>query len=407
MILMSAMIMGGAVLSVEAEEDHAASDEATREYEDGTRLFEAGRYQEAAEVFQRAAWLLQQARAGGRTPAIQDALRLSRWHTEQAKDALQRHEPVQALVHAERAAELDPTNRLAKRLINQAQTAYDAQKKQVEERRTLLGDATRADQSGRAERAVELWQRAHRLYPADAGIAQALKAAQARLAQKQPQIIRATALEDTPRETRPLLAEYLLSPGDVVEVFVYQQPDLTRDVIVRPDGRISFPLVGDLQAVGLSLTQLHGTLTERLKTYIRFPDVSLAVKRFGGSKTIVMGEVGRVGIYVPLGEGRLLDVIAMAGGFSPHAVTSNVMVIRGGLVAPQIIKVDVPRIFSKGALEENIRLQPDDIVFVPKSLIASTMDFMTQFQPALSELLLAQSIATNFGTRETSGGITR
>jgi polysaccharide export outer membrane protein len=198
-------------------------------------------------------------------------------------------------------------------------------------------------------------------------------------------------------QQRPATSEYSLSTGDVLEVYVWQQPELSRDVIVRPDGRLSFPLVGDVEAAGRSLTDLDAVITDRLKTYLRFPDVSLSIRRFGGTKTIVLGEVASPGVYVPAGEGRVLEVLAMAGGFTDDAVEDSVMLIRGGLASPQVAKLNLDRALTRGVLEENVLLQPNDILYVPKTRIASTLTFMEQFYPTLSEVLVGQSIGTGFG----------
>jgi polysaccharide export outer membrane protein len=268
-----------------------------------------------------------------------------------------------------------------------------------------MAQAAASERDGDLRRALTLLKHAHTADPDDARLRQAIATLQARLTSRNPRIQRAAEFTLLPR--RPLVEEYHVSPGDVLEVFVWQQPDLSRDVIVRPDGRLSFPLVGDVDAAGLNLTQLDGIITQRLKAYVRFPDVSLAIKRFGGTKTIILGEVANPGVYVPAGEGRVLEVVAMAGGFTKDAKKGHVMLIRGGLAQPQVAKLNLAKALGRGALEENVALRPDDILFVPKGGTVSTLDFMEEFYPTLSEFLVGQSIATNFGTRETSGGITR
>jgi polysaccharide export outer membrane protein len=187
-------------------------------------------------------------------------------------------------------------------------------------------------------------------------------------------------------------------------VFVWQNPDLSRDIIVRPDGKVSFPLAGDVDASGLTLTQVDEAITKRLRTYIRFPDVSLAIKRFGGTKTLILGEVFRPGVYIPAGQGRILELVAMASGFTPVANQRNVILIRGGLASPEIFKLDLESALKQGRLADNMMLQPDDIVYVPKSGISSIMDFMEQFYPTLQQVLVGQSIAKNFGISTTISG---
>ncbi|MBI4323472.1 MAG: polysaccharide export protein [Candidatus Omnitrophica bacterium] len=366
----------------------------------GEQLAGEGRYQEAAEVFRQAAILSQQERVES-----EDATRLSQWHAKQAQAALAARQPLQALAHAERATEFDPRNRLATSLLAKARRLAEENRQRLAKKTQLMAQAAASERDGDLRRALTRLKSAQTADPDDAQVRQAIAKLHTRLTSRKPRIQRAAEFTLLPR--RPLVEEYSVSPGDVLEVFVWQQPDLTRDVIVRPDGRLSFPLVGDVDAAGLNLTQLDQIITQRLKAYVRFPDVSLAIKRFGGTKTIVLGEVASPGVYVPAGEGRVLEVVAMAGGFTKDAKKENVMLIRGGLAEPQVAKLNLAKALDRGALEENVALQPDDILFVPKGGIVSTLDFMEEFYPTLSELLVGQSIATNFGTRETSGGITR
>ncbi len=329
----------------------------------GQQLVNEGRHAEAAQVFQQAAFLSQQAVAAEHERAMQAVL--------------------------------------------SEQNTLQAERRQLAQKTLAMRQAVEAERRGDTRRALTFWQKAGAIDPQDRQVQKAIASLQPRPKSRSRPMTRRARDADNEVSTQPVVAEYRVSVGDLLEVFVWQQPDLTRDVVVRPDGRLSFPLVGDVEAAGTTLTQLDAALTERLKIYIRYPDVSLSIKRFGGTKTIVMGEVGRPGIYIPSGEGRVLDVIAMAGGLLPKAESTSVMIVRGGLASPQVIKVDLQRILSYGDLKQNIPLQPDDIVYVPKTAIANVFQFLEQFYPALDELLVSQQIATNFGVRETSGGITR
>lgn len=258
-----------------------------------------------------------------------------------------------------------------------------------------IAQARLAERRGEGKRALVFWKRASELDPGDPALEDSITALQARLNPPTPQVRRAADLNLI--QYKPFVEEYVISRGDVIEVYVWQQPDLTRDVVVRPDGRISFPLVGDVEAAGMPLTRLDQVITQRLKTYVKMPDVSVAIRRFGGTKTIVLGEVGSPGIYIPAEEGRVLDVIAMAGGFQDHAVKDNVMLIRGAKGQQEVAKLDLHKALTLGVMEENVRLQPNDIVFVPKQRINSVLEFLDDFYPVIDELLVGQSIATGFG----------
>ncbi len=165
--------------------------------------------------------------------------------------------------------------------------------------------------------------------------------------------------------------EYMVGEDDTLHISVWQNPDLEQEVVVRPDGKISFPLIGDIQASGLTITQLDDILTEKLVEYIKHPEVSVSVKRLGGKKVIVLGEVRTPGIYSVTGKRTILESIAMAGGFTNHAVVSSVILVRGGLEKPKGIRLNLNRSLIKGDMSQNMSLFPEDIIFVPKKFIAN------------------------------------
>jgi polysaccharide export outer membrane protein len=129
--------------------------------------------------------------------------------------------------------------------------------------------------------------------------------------------------------------------------------------------------VGDIWAVGKTITQLDEELTEKLKEYIRYPEVSISIKKLGGKKIMVLGEVLTPGVYTVTGKKRVIEAIAMAGGFNSNAVVSSVIVIQGGLLNPKGIRLNLNRTLLKADFRHNILLNPDDIIFVPKKFIAN------------------------------------
>ena len=185
---------------------------------------------------------------------------------------------------------------------------------------------------------------------------------------------------------------YRISVGDVLEISVWRNTDLDKEVIVRPDGVISYPLVGDLPAVGLTLTEIDRALTKFLSEYVRNPVVSVAIKRFGGTKVVVLGEVRLPGVYAPQGGGNALDVIAMAGGFTGDAVRRSTFLVRGGLQNPEVYRLNLARVF-KGDLGQNVALQSNDIIYVPKQFMAQFNHVINQLTPTLSNTLLGTSVA--------------
>ncbi len=402
------------------------SDSSSQRYERGKQLLNQGRYEEAAVLFREVA---QSPTQDSQTPAPSASpkaqtktahrapqpvarepigfarAKLARWNTDEGKSALENKEYLAAIAHAQRALELDPALREAKELLSKAQRAYGDEQAKVRKKELIIAKAREAENQGNIRKSMALWKQASGLDPQDAQVSQGLKQAQAKWSVAHPALQHATDLTRASASGNPaaLTEPYHVSIGDVLEVFVWQQPDLSRDVVVRPDGRISFPLVGDVDAVGLPLTDLDKILTDKLKTYVRYPDVSLAIKRFGGTKTIVLGEVGRPGIYVPTGEGRVLDVIAMAGGFLSNADTKDVVLIRGGLASPQMAALDIQSTLTRGNLTENVLLEPNDILYVArqgKTTWGNVKAVLEEISPILNETLIFQSVATNFGARE-------
>jgi polysaccharide biosynthesis/export protein len=162
------------------------------------------------------------------------------------------------------------------------------------------------------------------------------------------------------------------------------------EVIVRPDGKISFPLIGDIKAEGLTLTNLDNIITERLKTYVSNPEVSIMIKRFGEQtyKVVALGEILSPGVYKFGSPPTITELVASAGGYTKYAVLNSIMVLRGDIRAkPEVIRVNVAQILKSGKLKENILLKPNDIIYVPRSFIGNLNTFMELLQPAFNEYM--------------------
>lgn len=189
--------------------------------------------------------------------------------------------------------------------------------------------------------------------------------------------------------------DYRISDGDVLDVSVWQVPDLSRpDVIVRPDGKISYPLIGDVPARGLSLTQLDEVLTERLKHYVKDPQISVMLRRMAGvgvgagpgKRFIILGEVSRPGVYAFNGEIRIMEALALAGGVTDDSVRGDILLIRGDVNKPQTYSVNIRKILKKHHpnLAMNIPVQSEDIIIVPRTFIANVNAFIRTMYPLLS-----------------------
>jgi polysaccharide biosynthesis/export protein len=123
-------------------------------------------------------------------------------------------------------------------------------------------------------------------------------------------------------------SEFRLGPDDVIEVFVWKEPELSTTVVVRPDGKVSLPLIGELPTSGKTAVELQKEIGQKLTQYISEPVVNVMVKEVNSAKVSVLGEVKTPGIYKIKDRATVLDVIALAGGFTEYAKRNKVTIIR-------------------------------------------------------------------------------
>ena len=123
-------------------------------------------------------------------------------------------------------------------------------------------------------------------------------------------------------------SEFRLGPDDVIEVFVWKEPELSTTVVVRPDGKVSLPLIGELPTSGKTAVELQKEIGQKLTQYISEPVVNVMVKEVNSAKVSVLGEVKTPGIYKIKDRATVLDVIALAGGFTEYAKRNKVRIIR-------------------------------------------------------------------------------
>jgi polysaccharide export outer membrane protein len=159
----------------------------------------------------------------------------------------------------------------------------------------------------------------------------------------------------------PTSSEYRLGSEDVIECFIYKEPELTATAVVRPDGMISLPLVGEIQATGKTTRELQAEVTSKLHEFIADPVVSVIVKEINSRKISVFGEVRKPDVFPIKQQMTVLDAIARAGGFTEFAKRDRVIVIRAGTSGQERIKLNLERLIKGGA---PFYLQASDTVFV-------------------------------------------
>ncbi|MDD5450152.1 MAG: polysaccharide biosynthesis/export family protein [Candidatus Omnitrophica bacterium] len=170
---------------------------------------------------------------------------------------------------------------------------------------------------------------------------------------------------------------YKIGEGDNLDISVWQHEDLARKVVVRPDGFISFPLVGDIKAVGLTPPQLASNLKEGLSKLVRDPQVTVIVSGFGSKNIFVLGEVTKPGAYQFRGGISILDAISEAGGWKNSAVLNSVMLVRRVFAEqPEAYRLNVYAIIKNGDFSQNMALEPGDVIYVPKSFVANIGGFI-------------------------------
>jgi polysaccharide export outer membrane protein len=155
--------------------------------------------------------------------------------------------------------------------------------------------------------------------------------------------------------------EYTIGVDDVLHVIVWDNKDLEQTVVVRPDGKISYPLAGEIQAQGLTVSQLTEILTERLSRSIRTTNVSVMVKEIRSFRVHFLGKVARPGVHAIQTGTPLVRALSLAGGTVDGADLLAAYIIRGH----EKIPVDLRRLIEEGDLSKNVALQTDDTIVVP------------------------------------------
>lgn len=158
---------------------------------------------------------------------------------------------------------------------------------------------------------------------------------------------------------------YTIGLGDVLEIFVWRNEQLSRNVVVRPDGKISLPLIQDIQAQGLTVVQLKKEITRRFDGHLDHPKVTIIVSQINSYKVNVLGRVVRPGVYSITGDTTLVEAISMAGGFTEWANTKKITVITNQEGKEKKITVNYKKVASGDDTSQNIILKRGDTIIVP------------------------------------------
>jgi polysaccharide export outer membrane protein len=158
--------------------------------------------------------------------------------------------------------------------------------------------------------------------------------------------------------------DYVIGADDVLTINFWRDAEMSNDVVVRPDGKISLPLVNDIQAAGLTPMQLCEAVTVAAKQYLEAPTVSIVVKQINSRRVYIIGQVGKTGPYPMSASMTVVELIALAGGVAEFADKKNILVVRKEAGKDISYKVNYEEISKGRNLGQNIELRPGDIVIV-------------------------------------------
>jgi polysaccharide export outer membrane protein len=160
-------------------------------------------------------------------------------------------------------------------------------------------------------------------------------------------------------------AEYLIGADDVLSIIFWRDKELTADVAVRPDGKISLPLINDVHAAGLTPAQLRDRIVEESKKYVEDPNVTVVVKQINSRRVYVTGEVSKAGPYPLSGPTTVLQMISIAGGFKEYAHPEKITIIRTENGKSVSFRFNYKEVINQKKLSQNIELKPGDSIIVP------------------------------------------
>ena len=181
-------------------------------------------------------------------------------------------------------------------------------------------------------------------------------------------------------------ADYVFVPGDIISISVWNVDDLQnkeqgndQGIMIRPDGKIAFPLVGEIQAAGMTPAELTLKLTEGLGHYVKDPHVTVNIVKFHTTRIYVLGEVNKPGMYELDKQHNLLDAIGIAGSYTKDAAKKKIFIIRNNVSKP--IRVNLLALLKKGDMTQNYPLSEGDVVYLSGN---GRIDFVRDILPWIS-----------------------
>ena len=185
-------------------------------------------------------------------------------------------------------------------------------------------------------------------------------------------------------------ADYCLAPGDILGINVWGYEELSgKETIIRPDGKISFLIIGEVQAGGLSVAALSSVLTEGLQDYIADPKVVVNVNKFHTTRVYVLGQVQKPGMYELEKQNNLLDAIGAAGGYTKEAAKKKIILIRKDQPG-KMVKANLVSLLTKADMSQNYTVNDGDVVFLSNN---GRLDFARDIIPYVSAAYYVKEIS--------------
>jgi len=173
------------------------------------------------------------------------------------------------------------------------------------------------------------------------------------------------AAQTPPRAGEIVDGDYVIGPGDVLQIFVWKEPELTRDVTVRVDGKITVPLLGDLPAAGRTPQVLGTELGKALGRFLSSPQVTLGVAQANSSRFYVIGQVNTPGVFPLAGRVTVLQGLALAGGLREFAKADSIQIVRQSQGLQSFVPINYKKLEDGRDISQNVLLRPGDTVLVP------------------------------------------
>ena len=178
-------------------------------------------------------------------------------------------------------------------------------------------------------------------------------------------VLTAADVASQPRKAATEDPNYSIAPDDVLTIDVWKEPEISRTVPVRRDGKISLPLLNDVQAAGLTPTQLGSEIVEKLRATIVHPQVTVIVAQMSSQRIYILGQVTRGGAYPLVPDMTVMQALSIAGGFTPYANVKKIRVMRKENGADKTFAMNYKEVSSGHKTGQNIHLRPGDTIVVP------------------------------------------